>query len=62
MQADIQQVYTKALQRVFQISIVFGGPAFLLSLWEHEIILRESLKTEFRLKHENDKKSQVKST
>jgi MFS family permease len=60
VQSEIQHVYTLSLQRVFQIAIVFGGIAFLLSLMEHEIMLREKLETEYGLKHENDRKNQAR--
>jgi len=42
---------------VFQISIVFSGIGFLLSLVEKEITLRTNLETEFGLKHKKDKKN-----
>jgi len=35
--------------------IAFTGLAFLLSILEHEIKLRENLETEFGLEHENDR-------
>jgi hypothetical protein len=57
VQEQIRHVYTQAVQRVFQISIVFAGIAFLLSLVEKEITLRTNLETEFGLKHEKDKKN-----
>ncbi|KUI67782.1 hypothetical protein VM1G_03182 [Cytospora mali] len=61
VQAEIRSVYAQALQRVFQISIAFAGVAFLLSLFEDEIVLREKLETEYGLKHENDRYNRAKA-
>lgn len=55
IQAEIRSVYNQALQRLFQIAIVFAGVGFILSLFEDEIVLRETLETEFGLRHENDR-------
>ncbi|POS75424.1 hypothetical protein DHEL01_v206180 [Diaporthe helianthi] len=55
IQAEIRSVYSQALQRLFQISIAFAGVGFMLSLFEDEIVLRETLETEFGLRHENDR-------
>ena len=49
LQTEIRNVYTQATQRVFQIAIVFAGFALLLSLFEKEIELRNTLETEFGL-------------
>ncbi|PWY82164.1 DNA repair protein RAD50 [Aspergillus heteromorphus CBS 117.55] len=46
---DIIAVYVGALKRVWQISIVFSGVAFLLVFLEKEITLRTELETEFGL-------------
>ncbi|KAF3763039.1 MFS general substrate transporter [Cryphonectria parasitica EP155] len=62
VQAEIRSVYAQAVQRVFQISIAFAGVGFLLSLAEHEIMLREKLETEYGLKHENDRYNRAKPT
>ncbi|KAG8161438.1 hypothetical protein KVR01_008425 [Diaporthe batatas] len=55
VQSEIRSVYSQALQRLFQISIAFAGVGFMLSLFEDEIVLRETLETEFGLRHENDR-------
>ncbi|RWA06391.1 hypothetical protein EKO27_g8705 [Xylaria grammica] len=49
LQAEIRGLYRDATQRVFQISIIFAGVAFLLSLFETEIELRKTLDTKFGL-------------
>lgn len=54
LQTEIRAVYSLAIQRVFQISIVFAGVAFLLTLFEKEIALRRSLETDFGLEKERD--------
>lgn len=55
IQAEIRSVYSQALQRLFQISIAFAGVGLILSLFEDELVLRETLETEFGLRHENDR-------
>lgn len=55
VQNEVRHVYALGLQRVFQVAIAFAGFAFLLSLVEREIRLRETSETEFGLKHENDR-------
>jgi hypothetical protein len=55
VQDEIRSVYAQAIQLVFRVMIAFTGFAFLLSLLEHEIKLRENLETEFGLEHKNDR-------
>ncbi|KAI9693982.1 MAG: hypothetical protein M1822_003253 [Bathelium mastoideum] len=45
----IVQVYVDALKRVWQISVVFAGIAFLSTLLEKEIPLRTEIETDFGL-------------
>lgn len=47
LQAEIRAVYRQAMQRVFQLAIIFSGIAFLLTLLEQEVELRKTLDTEF---------------
>ncbi|KAG8156792.1 hypothetical protein KVR01_013397 [Diaporthe batatas] len=54
VQVEIRAVYRQALQRVFQIAIVFSGLAFLLSLFEEEVELRKTLETDFGLEKEKE--------
>ncbi|KAK7725820.1 hypothetical protein SLS63_007975 [Diaporthe eres] len=56
LQGEIRAVYRQALQRVFQIAIVFAGLAFLLSLFEEEVELRKTLETDFGLEDKEDEK------
>ncbi|KAK4235118.1 major facilitator superfamily domain-containing protein [Achaetomium macrosporum] len=60
VQNQIRYVYAEGLRRVWQIAIAFAGVAFLLSILEGEIRLRENLETEFGLKHGNDRHSRAK--
>lgn len=50
---EIRAVYRQATQRVFQISIVFAGFAFLLTLFEKEVKLRKTLETDFGLEEKD---------
>ncbi|KAI1467234.1 MFS general substrate transporter [Daldinia caldariorum] len=54
IQTEIRAVYRQAIQRVFQISIVFSGVALILSLFEKEVKLRTTLDTEFGLEEKKD--------
>ena len=49
LRGQIRTVYSRALNKVFLISVAFGGLAFLLSFLEEEIKLRTNLETEFGL-------------
>ena len=46
---QVVRVYSESLKRVWQISIVFAGVAFLLVFLEKQIKLRTELETEFGL-------------
>lgn len=48
-QSQIIEVFSRALSKVFLISIVFPGIAFLLAFVEREVKLRTELETEFGL-------------
>ncbi|GAP85078.1 putative multidrug resistance protein fnx1 protein [Rosellinia necatrix] len=52
LQTEIRAIYRESTQRVFQISLVFSGVAFLLSLFEKEVELRRTVETEFGLDQE----------
>lgn len=58
-QAEIVTVYRLAIQRVFLVAIAFSGAAWLLSLFEKDIVLRVHLVTEYGLK-ENETGSRMK--
>lgn len=60
VQGEIRAVYREALERVWQIALVFAGLACVLVLLEKEIPLRTALETEYGLK-EPTKKSQEKT-
>lgn len=47
-------VYSDALKRVWQISTVFAGIAFILSVFEQEVVLRTELETEYGLEETKD--------
>ncbi|KAI1661699.1 major facilitator superfamily domain-containing protein [Daldinia decipiens] len=57
LQTELRAVYRQAIQRVFQIAIVFAGVALLLTLFEKEVELRKTLETEFGLEERKDKKA-----
>ncbi|KAI0180130.1 major facilitator superfamily domain-containing protein [Hypoxylon sp. FL1284] len=57
IQGEVRAVYRIAIQRVFQVAIVFSGVSFLLSLFEKEVALRTTLETEFGLEKEGSKGS-----
>ncbi|KXX73519.1 putative MFS-type transporter YusP [Madurella mycetomatis] len=48
-QSQIIDVFTRALSKVFTVSIAFAGLAFLLSFVEREVHLRTELESEFGL-------------
>ncbi|OGM48768.1 hypothetical protein ABOM_003024 [Aspergillus bombycis] len=50
LRPTIIKAYTKALQRVWQISIVFAGAGFLVAWLEKEVELRTTLETDYGLK------------
>lgn len=54
LQTEVRAVFRDATQRVFQISIIFAGVAFLLSLFEKEIELRKTLDTKFGLEERQE--------
>ncbi|KAK1149548.1 hypothetical protein N8T08_005097 [Aspergillus melleus] len=56
LQTDIVQAYTDALQRVWQISIIFAGLGFLVAWLEREVELRTTLETEYGLKDREGEK------
>lgn len=47
---QIRRVFMLALRRVYLISVVFGGLAFVLSLLEKDVPLRQHLDTEYGMK------------
>ena len=49
IQAEIRELYTSALDRVFWIGAIFAGLACLLVLVEQEVPLRKELNTEYGL-------------
>lgn len=53
---QVVSVYSDALQRTWQISIVFAGIAFLAVFLEKQVTMRTTLETEYGLK-EKDKKN-----
>ena len=53
-QAEVVAVYRLAIQRVFLVAIAFSGFAWLLCLFEKNIVLRVQLVTEYGLK-ENER-------
>ncbi|KAK8038623.1 Efflux pump FUS6 [Apiospora rasikravindrae] len=61
VQGEIRDAYSQALQRVFQIAIAFAGVGFILSTFEHEIVLRERLDTEYGLKKEKNRQHNTKN-
>ncbi|KAK8091804.1 hypothetical protein PG997_002165 [Apiospora hydei] len=56
--ALVREVYSRSIQRVWQIGVVFSGVCFLLSLFEKETSLRRELETDFGLQEEK-KETQV---
>ncbi|KEY72632.1 hypothetical protein S7711_06266 [Stachybotrys chartarum IBT 7711] len=62
VQSQIRSVYSRALERVFQVSLAFAGVGFLLSLFEDEMKLRDKLDTKYGLKHEDDRYKRENTT
>ncbi|RGP58746.1 hypothetical protein FLONG3_11400, partial [Fusarium longipes] len=58
IQAQLRHVFMLSLRKVYVICVAFGGLAFLLSLFEKEIPLREELDTQYGL----DEKPSEKKT
>ena len=54
---QVIDVYTQSIQRVWQISVAFGGVSMLLALVEKEISLRKHLQTDFGLDDEKKKQT-----
>ncbi|KAK8022487.1 DNA repair protein RAD50 [Apiospora rasikravindrae] len=53
--AQVRDVYSRSIQRVWQIGVVFSGVCFLLALLEKETRLRQELETDFGLQGEKEK-------
>ncbi|KAJ9613457.1 hypothetical protein H2200_003399 [Cladophialophora chaetospira] len=53
----LRGIYSDALQRVWEIAIVFAGIAFLLSCFEREIPLRTELETEYGMEEKKGNRS-----
>lgn len=60
VQHEIRHVYSDALQLVWRVGIAFSGFAFLLTLLEKEIKLRENLETEYGMEDEKDRSKRSK--
>ena len=56
---QVVDVYSRSIQRVWQISVVFGGVSVLLSLLEKEVSLRKELETDFGI---DEKKAEPEVT
>jgi len=55
---QVIQVYSLAVQRVWQISVVFGGVSVLLALVEREISMRKELETDFGIEEKEGEKKE----
>ncbi|PGH16794.1 hypothetical protein AJ80_05109 [Polytolypa hystricis UAMH7299] len=53
--SQVLNVYTQSLRRVWLISLVFAGSAFLAVFLEREVTLRTELETDFGLEKEKEK-------
>lgn len=51
---QVVNVYSAALQRAWQISIVFAGVAFLAVFFEREVTMRTTVKSEYGLKQKTE--------
>jgi MFS family permease len=61
---QITHVFMLALRKVYVISVAFGGLAFVLSIFEKDVPLRQDLDTQYGIQErekekENDKEQQV---
>ncbi|KAK3385170.1 major facilitator superfamily domain-containing protein [Podospora didyma] len=52
---QVVDVYSRSIQRVWQIAVVFGGVSLLLALIEKEESLRQNLDTDFGIEDEKKK-------
>lgn len=52
---QVRNVYSLSIERVWQVSVIFAGLSFLVSLLENQVTLRTSLETEFGLEQEGEK-------